>query len=79
LESAQIYDIAPTLLYLLDQVVPSDMDGRVLFEAISEEFREAHKLRTGDPDEIFKSDEVEFTPEENAEVIERLKQLGYVG
>jgi len=79
LDSAQIYDIAPTLLYLLDQVVPNDMDGHVLFEAILEEFREAHQLRTGDRDELFKSGEAEFTPEENAEVIERLKQLGYVG
>jgi predicted AlkP superfamily phosphohydrolase/phosphomutase len=79
LESARIYDIAPTLLYLLDETVPDDMDGRVLFEAISETYRAAHPVRIGDRGESKQSSELEFSPEENAEVLERLKHLGYIG
>lgn len=76
---AQIYDIAPTLLYLLGQGVPEDMDGHVLSDAISEDFLNAHPIRFTSADETTDSRELEFSPEENADVIERLKQLGYIG
>jgi predicted AlkP superfamily phosphohydrolase/phosphomutase len=76
---AQIYDIAPTLLYLLSQGVPEDMDGHVLSEAISEDFLNAHPIRFTSADETTESRELEFSPEENADVLERLKQLGYIG
>ncbi len=32
-------DIAPTILYLMDQTVPEEMDGRVLLELIDEDFK----------------------------------------
>ncbi|HXU40002.1 MAG TPA: alkaline phosphatase family protein [Blastocatellia bacterium] len=76
---AQIYDIAPTLLYLLSQGVPEDMDGHVLSDAISEDFLNAHPIRFTSADESTESRELEFSPEENADVLERLKQLGYIG
>ena len=79
LEVASIYDMAPTLLYLLDLSVPEDMDGRVLSEAISEEHRYAHPIRISAPNERDEPGELEFSPEENVEMIERLKQLGYIG
>ena len=37
-EGARLRDLAPTLLYLLGQKVPDDMDGRVLTEIINPEF-----------------------------------------
>lgn len=76
---AGIYDIAPTLLYLLDQNIPDDMDGRVLTDAISEEFLNANSIRLTAEGDSAQSRELEFSPEENAEVIDRLKQLGYIG
>jgi hypothetical protein len=81
LELASIYDMAPTLLYLLDQNVPDDMDGRVLSEVISEAHLQANPLRVSAASERAEpSDgELEFSPEENVEMIERLKQLGYIG
>jgi arylsulfatase A-like enzyme len=78
-DSASIYDIAPTLLYLLDQNVPDDMDGRVLSEAIAEQHLSANPMRTVTASTNGRASEVEFSPEENADVLERLKQLGYVG
>jgi hypothetical protein len=79
LELASIYDIAPTLLYLLDQDIPDDMDGRVLAEVISEEFLSANPIRLSAQSDSTAPSELEFSPEENAEVIERLKHLGYIG
>jgi predicted AlkP superfamily phosphohydrolase/phosphomutase len=76
---ASIYDMAPTLLYLLDQDVPDDMDGRVLSEAISEEHLHANPIRLNAPNQREEPGELEFSPEENVEMIERLKQLGYIG
>jgi predicted AlkP superfamily phosphohydrolase/phosphomutase len=78
-DSASIYDIAPTLLYLLDQNLPDDMDGRVLSEAIAERHLSANPMRTVTASANGRASEVEFSPEENADVLERLKQLGYVG
>ncbi len=75
----RIYDVAPTLLYLLGQGVPEDMDGHVLSEIISEEYIKAHPINfTAESDE-GQTGEIEFTPEENEDVIERLKSLGYIG
>jgi predicted AlkP superfamily phosphohydrolase/phosphomutase len=38
-EGASIMDIAPTILYLMGQPIPSDMDGKVLLEIIDEDFK----------------------------------------
>lgn len=77
--SAKIYDMAPTLLYLTSQSVPEDMDGRVLTEMITEEYASAHSIQfsTGGDDPGPSS--LEYSDEDNADVIERLKSLGYVG
>jgi len=79
LEPVSIYDVAPTLLYLLDQSVPEDMDGRVLLEAILEGYLHANPIRLSAPNDAEQPSELEFSPEENVEMIERLKQLGYIG
>lgn len=38
-EGANIMDIAPTILYLLGQSIPHDMDGKVLLDIIDEDFK----------------------------------------
>jgi predicted AlkP superfamily phosphohydrolase/phosphomutase len=35
LENVRIYDIAPTVLYLMDTPIPEDMDGKVLIDAFN--------------------------------------------
>jgi predicted AlkP superfamily phosphohydrolase/phosphomutase len=79
LDGTRIYDMAPTLLYLADQSVPDDMDGRVLTDMFSADYLNKHAIRfsaTGDDRQITG---VEYSDEENADVLERLKSLGYVG
>lgn len=79
LEAAHIYDVAPTLLYLLDQDIPDDMDGRVLADMISDEYLRANSMRLRTRAEQEQGSGMGFSPEDNADVLERLKQLGYVG
>ena len=79
LDLARIYDIAPTLLYLMDSPLPAGMDGRLLKEIISEEYLRDHPViyeeETGAP----RQSAVAYSDEENAEIIESLKNLGYIG
>ncbi len=46
LEGADIYDLYPTILYLLGLPVPEDVSGRVLTEALDAGFVRLHPLRT---------------------------------
>jgi predicted AlkP superfamily phosphohydrolase/phosphomutase len=79
IEGAHIVDVAPTVLYLMGQSLPQDMDGRVLTEIISNEYLNANPIRLASQGENDQSGEVEFSAAENAEIIESLKNLGYIG
>ncbi|HZM88326.1 MAG TPA: alkaline phosphatase family protein [Blastocatellia bacterium] len=79
LDGARIYDMAPTLLYLTGHGIPDDMDGRVLQEMISGDYSRAHPVRFSMASDNQQTNGVEYSEDENADVIERLKSLGYVG
>ena len=79
LSVAHIVDVAPTILYLMGQSLPDDLDGRVLADIISDEYLNATPIRFTAQSRDDRSGEVEFSPEENAEIIESLKNLGYIG
>jgi predicted AlkP superfamily phosphohydrolase/phosphomutase len=76
--SAAIQDVAPTLLYLLGEPVPTELEGRVLVEAIDPgllerrppEYEEAAEIRPGETEE--------YAAGESAAVEERLRGLGYI-
>jgi predicted AlkP superfamily phosphohydrolase/phosphomutase len=77
LHGAQIVDLAPTILALLDVEIPGGMDGRVLSEAFEEGVLAP---RWGDADPAgADGDQVRFTEQEEAEIAARLRGLGYVG
>jgi predicted AlkP superfamily phosphohydrolase/phosphomutase len=78
-DKAEIWDVAPTLLYLLGRDVPSDMDGRILEDAIRPEFLRSNKVRYQEAAASSNIEEQEFSSDENADVIERLRSLGYIG
>lgn len=78
IHGARLIDMAPTILHLLAQPVPDDMDGRVLEELFEPAFitRSPVKVRVG---EAFDDrQETDYTDEEAAVVEERLKALGYI-
>jgi predicted AlkP superfamily phosphohydrolase/phosphomutase len=79
---ARIIDVAPTILYLMGLPVPDDMDGRVLVEALDEQFVEANPIE-------FEAVEAEaeadgdsaprgFTQDESELIAKRLQALGYI-
>jgi predicted AlkP superfamily phosphohydrolase/phosphomutase len=76
---AKIWDVAPTLLYLLGHSVPADFDGRVLKEMIDPAFLAGHQVQFQEPAVDSASGGEEFSADENADVIERLRGLGYIG
>lgn len=80
---AKIIDVAPTVLYLMGLPVPADMDGRVLTEAIDEEFIEANPMQyenldDGVRDEADEDNRHGFTEAESDLIARRLQALGYI-
>ena len=79
LSVARIVDVAPTILYLMGQSLPDDLDGQVLADIISDEYLNATPIRFAAQSLDDRPGELEFSPDENAEIIESLKNLGYIG
>lgn len=78
---AAIIDLAPTILYLLDREIPADMDGRVLEEVLAPGLVSGRPVRRGAPtsgDEAGRGPSQEYSAEEEAEVLQRLRDLGYL-
>jgi predicted AlkP superfamily phosphohydrolase/phosphomutase len=75
-KDAHIIDVSPTLLALMQQIIPEEMDGRVLDEAILPDFLKQHPPQKGHV-EGFLLDRLPpstLTPEER----EKLKALPYL-
>jgi predicted AlkP superfamily phosphohydrolase/phosphomutase len=72
LKGANIIDIAPTTLALMSLPVPAEMDGKVLFGAETRRQGEGEIRRQGDVEEN------PYSEEDEAQVMERLRELGYV-
>ena len=77
---ARLIDFAPTLLYLLGQPVPRDMDGKVLADLFQPDYLQSHPIRYDDEKENFQApaSRGEYSKEEAAQVEDRLKALGYI-
>jgi predicted AlkP superfamily phosphohydrolase/phosphomutase len=73
---ASICDLAPTLLWATGAGVPSDGDGRVLFEAFDAEFAAEQPFNEVEALEVEQSPFQE--DDESGEVTRRLKALGYI-
>lgn len=80
IEGATLYDIAPTLLYLLGQPIPTSSDGRLLTDALTDGWLQAHppQFTDEDQDEGTSGGEISLSAEDEDEVMGRLRALGYV-
>lgn len=71
----QLIDLAPTILQVLGETIPSDMDGRVLNELLTEA-----QVPEYAPAAAFENKmDGEYSAEEEKEIEERLAGLGYLG
>lgn len=78
-ENAEITDLAPTILYLLGEPIPSDMDGKLLRQCFRERFLKKHPVRYAKvPVKPAKPVRKGLTPEEEEAMLERLRAMGYV-
>jgi predicted AlkP superfamily phosphohydrolase/phosphomutase len=71
---AQLIDLAPTILHLMGLPVPTDMDGRVVTEALAD----ARAVEYGGTSAGNAVTRDGYSEEEEKEVIERLADLGYI-
>jgi arylsulfatase A-like enzyme len=76
---ANLADVAPTLLYLVGLPVPDDMDGRVLEPAFEDSYLDQHQVTfqrmAADAGHAERRD---YNAEEDAQVQQRLRDLGYL-
>jgi len=79
IREASILDIAPTILFMKQQPVPTDMDGRVLEEIFESKFLKENTVSYIDPkiDEMATSN-FEYSEHEKQAIKNRLKDLGYL-
>jgi predicted AlkP superfamily phosphohydrolase/phosphomutase len=79
---AQITDVAPTILYLLGEEIPSDMDGKVLRGCLTESFvasnPEKHVAPRALPAEPGDEEAALLTPEDLESLRRTLEGLGYL-
>lgn len=79
-DQSDLSDMAPTILYSLGIPIPSDMDGRVLDKLFSQDFLDAVEKKETEkgPSSRDEDKNSSFSSEEEKEIMERLKDLGYI-
>jgi predicted AlkP superfamily phosphohydrolase/phosphomutase len=79
-KNACLQDLAPTILHLMGEPIPSDMDGQVLTEALAREYADVSSIRYVDSDRAARELPVtqELSPEDESTLTDRLRSLGYV-
>jgi predicted AlkP superfamily phosphohydrolase/phosphomutase len=77
---ASIEDVAPTILYLLSEPIPADLEGRLLAEAIDPQLLDSRPAAYADVDAVPPSVGVQqgYSEDEDDAVHERLRGLGYL-
>lgn len=78
LQGAAITDITPTILYLFDAPLTEDMDGAVLFDLFTPEWKAGRGVVRRGSSLKDRSEEEVLSDEERLRLEERLKSLGYI-
>ena len=75
---ASIEDVASTVMYLLGEPIPLDFEGRVIEEGLDPALLDREPPRYGESGHVELAAIQTYSPEETAEVEDRLRGLGYV-
>ena len=78
LQNAELIDLAPTILHILDTPIPRAMDGRVLTEALAPEFAQKPIRYEDDDRDIRGGPDIDLSEEDEEAIRARLQGLGYV-
>jgi predicted AlkP superfamily phosphohydrolase/phosphomutase len=76
--SAGVQDVAPTLLYLLGEPIPVELEGRVLLEAIDGGLLERRPPEYEEGAAVQVGESEQYAADDSAVVEERLRGLGYI-
>jgi len=76
--NGEVVDVAPTILYLLQIPIQSDMDGKILTEAIEPTYLRLNPIRREQVTPETDLTRYQFSREEEEEVKARLRALGYL-
>ncbi|MCP4361667.1 MAG: hypothetical protein GY796_26955 [Chloroflexi bacterium] len=78
IEGAKLIDLAPTILAAMGVPIPDDMDGRVLAEALDDDYFAERPIRYATAEKITSQQRVDYSAEDEEEIKERLRGLGYM-
>ncbi len=78
LEGSRIVDVAPTVLHLMGLPTQKDMDGRVLEEALTAEYRDTHPVAYDQARIEIEGSDFDYTDEDRGQIEARLKEMGYM-
>jgi len=85
METASLYDITPTLLYMSGLPVATDLEGRPLLDALKPAFRDRFPVATvatyekpAAPGDAQTGSVPEGAAQINQEILDRLRSLGYI-
>jgi len=81
IEDANIYDIAPTILYIMGFPLGVDMKGKPILEAIDEEFLREQPVRyvtTYEADKKEEEKQPDRSPSDEKKIKELMRSLGYI-
>lgn len=78
INESRVIDIAPTVLYLMNEAIPEYMDGKVLDEAIEKKYITRNPVRHESYVVQQESTGMKLSEEEEKDIAEKLKGLGYI-
>jgi len=81
LSGAEIIDVMPTLLHLMGLPVREGLDGKVLLDALEPDFLSREPVSFASGSEQRPAGEVQegISKEDERQILEQLKTLGYMG
>lgn len=80
LDEMSMIDVSPTLLYMLGEAIPSEMEGRVIKELFEQEYLQTQPPKCGDSPSLpgDTREDKSYSDEESKEIEKRLAGLGYL-
>lgn len=76
LSDTSILDLAPTILYLMGVPIPSDLDGQMISQMVSEHYLREHPVRYSD--RLLRPTMSDPVRKEEEAIAQRLRDLGYL-
>jgi predicted AlkP superfamily phosphohydrolase/phosphomutase len=78
LATPQVYDLVPTIMYGAGLPIPDGLDGKVIQDAFTGEFRDSHAIRIASASARQDAGKLELSADEEKMIEEKLRGLGYL-